>query len=379
MNGMDSKTSKIYSSGPIIDSLSHGPMIWSQDLMDEANKMLSQDVDPWKIVQEIILMLANKVVHDEPYYQQYKEAWNQCKVNCVSWTVGPVHEKPYTFEGVFHNYAFLTYMIEHRPDLFLKVLKARDIERAYKENKKGIIINLQNLEPIGSDLEMLELFYMLGIRVGQLTLNTKNLIGTGSMALRDRGLTEFGKEVIDRMKKLGIVVDISHCGPKTSLDAAEYARFPIMATHTSAKSVYDHPRAKNDELFKAIAEKHGYIGVLMIQGFISKSLHPKISEWLDHVDYLVELVGADHVGIGSDFFGSDLPIPLAQRIDQFMSKLGMGPEHGGSFEYKSEGFDSYTKFPNLIEGLISKGYSDSEIQKIAGGNFLRVFKTIVGE
>lgn len=378
MSNNKNKAINIMSSTPIIDSLSHGPMLWSQDLIEESNKMLAQNIDPWKIVQDLILLLAKKIVNEEQYYQQYKQAWNECRVDCVSWTLGPIHEKPYTFEGIFHDLSFLTYIIDNSPDLFLKVLKADDIARAIKENRKGIIMNLQNLEPIGDDISMLELFYMLGVRIGQLTLNTKNLIGTGSMARRDRGLTDFGKEVMDNMSKMGMVVDISHCGTQTSIDAAEYSDKPIMATHTSSKTVYEHPRAKNDDLFKAIAEKNGYVGVLIIQGFISKSLRPKISEWLDHVDYLVDLIGIDHVGIGSDFFGSDLPIPLAKKIDEFLIKLGMGPDQGGSFEFKTEEFESYTKFPNLIEGLVSRGYSEQEIKKIAGGNFLRVFKEVVG-
>ncbi|MHA1783094.1 MAG: dipeptidase, partial [Promethearchaeota archaeon] len=307
-----------------------------------------------------------------------KQAWQECKVDCVSWTIGPIHEKPYTFDGIFHNLAFLTYIIDHHPDLFVKVLKTKDITDAIKQGKKGIIMNLQNLEPIGHDLNMLELFHMLGIRIAQLTLNTKNQIGTGCLARRDRGLTQFGKEVIDKMKELGMIVDISHCGPQTSLDTIQYSDNPIMATHTSSKTVYNHPRAKNDEILSSIADKKGYVGVLLIQGFISKSLPPTIEEWLNHVDYLVNLMGIDCVGIGTDFFGSDLPVPLARKIDQNLSKLGMGPEQGGSFELKCESFATYTEFPNLIEGLLSRGYNEQEIKKLVGKNFLRVFKTVVG-
>jgi len=372
------KIKNLVDSSIIIDSLSHGPILWSQDLIDLTNEKLSQEIDPWKIVQELILLVAKKIVNDDSYYQQYKQAWQECKVDCVSWTIGPIHKKPYTFDGIFHNLAFLIYIIDHHPELFVKVLKTKDITDAVKQGKKGIIMNLQNLEPIGRDLNMLELFHMLGIRIAQLTLNTKNQIGTGCLARRDRGLTQFGKEVIDKMEELGMIVDISHCGPQTSLDAIQYSGNPIMATHTSSKTVHDHPRAKSDEILKAIADKKGYIGVFFIQGFISKSLHPTIEEWLNHVDYLVNLMGIDCVGIGTDFFGSDLPVPLARKIDQNLSKLGMGPDQGGSFELKPEKFSSYMEFPNLIKGLASRGYSEQEIKKLAGENFMRVFKTVVG-
>ena len=378
MSKRSDKIQNILESSIIVDSLSHGPILWTDDLEIAINEMLLKDMDPWRIVQDIILDFAKKIVLDNEYFERYVEAWRNSGVSCISWTVGPIYERPYTFDGIIHNYAFLTHILENRNDFFQKVLNTKDIERANASGKKGVIINLQNLEPIGSNLEMVDLFYMMGIRIAQLTLNTKNLIGTGCLARRDRGLTDFGSNVIDRMRELGMVVDISHCGPQTSLDAVERSDNPLMATHTSAKDFYDHPRAKGDELLKAIAEKGGYIGVLIIQGFINEKLEPTIEDWLDHIDYIVNLIGVDHVGIGTDYYGHAIPNKLAVKLDEFLTKLGMGPEHGGSFQYKMKNFGDYTEFPNLIRGLIDRGYSDKEIKKIAGGNFLRVFKQVVG-
>ncbi len=378
MNKINDKIHEILESSIVIDSLSHGPILWTDDLKAAITEMLLKDMDPWRIVQDIILLFAQKIVSDNNYFNKYTEAWIKSGVSCISWTVGPIYERPYTFDGIIHNYSFLTHIIENRNDFFQKVLKVKDIEMAKAHGKKGIIINLQNLEPIGSNLEMVDLFYMMGIRIAQLTLNTKNLIGTGCLARRDRGLTDFGSEVIERMESLGMIVDISHCGPQTSKDAVEHSNNPIMATHTSAKNLYDHPRAKDNDLLTAIAEKGGYIGVLTIQGFINEKLKPSIEDWLDHIDYIVNLAGIDHVGIGTDYFGHSLPHKLAAKLDEFLSKLGMGPEHGGSFQYKMEGFGDYTEFPNLIKGLIDRGYSDNEIKKISGENFLRVFKKVVG-
>ena len=378
MDEVNDKTQEILESSIVVDSLSHGPILWTDDLNTVITEMLLKDMDPWRIVQDIILLFAKKIVSDNDYFERYTEAWKKSGVSCVSWTVGPIYERPYTFDGIIHNYSFLTHIIENRNDFFQKVLKIKDIERAYENGKKGIIINLQNLEPIGSNLEMIDLFYMMGVRIAQLTLNTKNLIGTGCLARRDRGLTDFGSKVIERMENLGMIVDISHCGPQTSIDAVEHSNNPIMATHTSAKNLYDHPRAKDDDLLKAVAEKGGFIGVLTIQGFLNNKLKPNIDDWLEHVDYLVNLIGVDHVGIGTDYYGQSIPDKLAAKLDEFLSKLGMGPEHGGSFQYKMEGFENYAEFPNLIEGLLNRGYSDKDIKKIAGENFLRVFKKVIG-
>ena len=191
-------------------------------------------------------------------------------------------------------------------------------------------------------------------------------------------MTDFGSDVIARMEKLGMVVDISHCGPQTSLDAIEHSKNPLMATHTSAKNLYDHPRAKDDNILHAIAEKGGYVGVFTIQGFISNKLEPTIDEWIDHIDYIVNLIGIDHVGLGTDYYGQAIPHQLAVILDEFLSKLGMGPEHGGGFQYKMKNFGDYEEFPNLIEGLKNRGYSNQEIKKIASENFLRVFRKVVG-
>jgi len=272
----------------------------------------------------------------------------------------------------------MQYLFDHRSDFLMKVLKASDIEKAIKEKKKAIILNFQSMEHIGTDIDLVELYYMMGVRIMQLTYNSKNPVGTGCTARRDRGLTDFGKQVVEKMNELGTIVDVSHCGIQTSIDAVEYSKSPAIASHTFSKQLYAHDRGKPDELLKSIAEKGGYIGVLAVAGFLTENPKTTVSNWLDHVDYITNLVGIDSVGIGTDFYGFSVPEKLATAISDLLDVLGFRPEHKASFATKVEGFEDYTKFPNLIEGLISRGYSDSEIKKLAGENFLKVFKKIVG-
>ena len=129
---------------------------------------------------------------------------------------------------------------------------------------------------------------------------------------------------------------------------------------------------------KAIAEKGGYIGVLAVAGFLTSKPETTIDDWLDHIDYIVNLIGLNHVGIGTDFYGFSLPKALSAKIDEFLDELGFRPEHRIAFSKKIVGFEDYINFPNLIEGLITRGYSHQEIKKIAGENFLRVFRKVVG-
>lgn len=378
MRELNQRVEKILNSNTIVDTLSHGPLTWDEELVAYNDKMLEEGMNAWDIVPKLVLKLAKKLVQDDKYFQHYKETWNQAGVNCVSWTIGPLYSKPYSFEGVFHNYAFMQYIFDHRDDFLVKVLKADDIERAVKENKKAIILNFQSMEHIGTNIDLVELYYMMGVRIMQLTYNSKNPVGTGCTARRDRGLTEFGKEVVEKINDLGAIVDVSHCGIQTSADAVEYSRAPAIASHTFSKKIYDHDRGKSDELLQAISEKGGYIGVLAVAGFLTENPKTTIEDWLNHLEYIINLVGIDSVGIGTDFYGFSVPKKLAIAISDLLDVLGFRPEHKASFATKVEGFEDYHKFPNLIEGLISRGYSDQEIKKISGENFLRVFRKNVG-
>jgi membrane dipeptidase len=340
--------------------------------------LIAADVNPFKIVQELIAEFSKSVVTDDNYFSNLKDAWKKSGVNCVSWTLGPIHEKPYSLEGVRHNLAYMNYMLDNRKEYFIKIVKADDIELLKKEEKIGIIFNLQDLGFIGTNLELLEHFYFMGFRIMQLTYNSKNSIGTGCTARRDKGLSEFGLKVIKKLNELNALIDVSHCGPQTSMDAAINSESPIIASHTIAKKVHEHDRAKTDALLELIAEKGGYIGVLTVPGFLTTNPKTTINDWLDHIDYIIRLVGIDHVGIGTDYYGYSLPDNLAAKIGEFMDILGFRPEHKASFLDKMVDFESYEKFPNLIKGLISRGYTDEEIGKLCGKNFLRVFKKVSG-
>jgi membrane dipeptidase len=378
MNDIEERIRSITDKSIIIDTLSHGPILWTEPFIKKTDELLALERSPFKIVQELIGDFSKTAVSDEVYFENLKKAWKQSGVDCVSWTVGPIHEKPYSLEGVQHNLAFLTYLLDNRSELFVKVVKASDIERSKKTGKIGIIYNLQDLGFIGNDINLLEHFYYMGIRIMQLTYNSKNTIGTGCTARRDRGLTEFGRQVVERINELKAVIDVSHCGPQTSMDAAIHSSRPIVASHTLADNVFKHDRAKSDELLQLIADKGGYIGVLTVPGFLTSTTKATVNDWLDHIDYIVNLVGIDHVGIGTDYYGYSLPDNLAKKIDELIGVLGFRQEHRATFTDKMQDFESYEKFPNLIKGLISRGYSNTEIRKIAGENFQRTFRDICG-
>jgi membrane dipeptidase len=378
MSDLEERARNLIEKGTIIDTLSHGPILWTDPFIKKTDELLALDQSPFKIVQELIGDFSKTAVSNDDYFEKLKTAWKKSGVDCVSWTVGPIHERPYSLEGVRHNLAFLTYFIDNRSEFFVKVVKADDIKRAKDLGKVGIIYNLQDCGFIGTDIDLLEEFYYLGIRVMQLTYNSKNTIGTGCTARRDKGLTEFGRQVVEKINEMGGIVDISHCGAQTSMDAAVHSSGPIVASHTLADSVFKHDRAKSDDLLRTVADKGGYIGVLTVPGFLTTNMKTTVDDWLDHIDYIINLVGIEHVGIGTDYYGYSVPDNLAKKIDELIGILGFRQEHRATFTDKMQDFENYGKFPNLIKGLISRGYSDTEIRKIAGENFLQVFKKISG-
>ena len=361
----------------IIDTLSHGPLVWNEKLVSMCDKMLAADLSPFLIAQELTSEMAKMLVAEPDYFEEYARAWEQCGVTCVSWTLGAVHEQPYSLEAAYHNYAYMAHILDNKRDFFVKVLNAADIERAYEEGKRSIILNFQNLDHMGTEINLLDRFYQMGFRIMQLTYNTQNAIGCGCTE-QDNGLTDFGRSVVEKLNELGVLVDVSHCGPQTSMDAALHSGAPIACTHTCAKKLYAHDRGKDDELLKTIAERGGYIGVLAVPGFLTERSTTTLDDVLDHLDHIVNLVGLEHVGLGSDYFGYSLPEKLAAKIDELLGILGFRPEHRASFVDKIKGFEDYTLFPNIIAGLKERGYADSEVEQLAGRNFLRVFREVVG-
>jgi membrane dipeptidase len=199
----------------------------------------------------------------------------------------------------------------------LHVTATEDIFRAKKEGKIGIGFHFQNSRPIEHDLRLLDVFHRLGVRVIQITYNEKNLVGDGCTEITDCGLSRFGKDMILRMNTIGIVVDLSHVGYRTSMQAIETSKDPVIFSHSNAYSVCPSKRNLKDDQIKALALNRGVIGINAFPAFVKKN-DPTLDDLIDHIDHITNLVGADYIGIGFDFaqesleeykaFGYDLEV-----------------------------------------------------------------------
>ncbi len=338
-----------------------------------------------EIQAQEIRMKFSRIARDPQYQKAVIKTIQKSGVNGICITMGSHGLPRYSYEVAIRDLAFF-HKLCNDFDFLKPVTKANNIRQLKKEGRTAVISNLQNTTHFFNDqvnldlcdrLANLELFYDLGIRIITLAYNETNSVAGGCTDRNDGGLSYLGVEVVEKMNQLGILIDTSHCSHQTTMDAVEVSKVPIAMTHTICKSVYDHSRAKTDEEIKAVAEKGGYIGILVLPGFIAES-NPSLDDVLDHIDHAVKVGGIDSVGIGTDFSGMNHMLVLAKALNkEYANMSGFRPEHRNDILLPLKGY-KWEDWPNITRGLVSRGYSDDEIEKIIGGNFLRVFEGVVG-
>ncbi len=245
-----------------------------------------------------------------------------------------------------------------------------DIRRAHGDGETAITFHLQGGAPFEDNVDLVDVFHALGVRVVQLTYNHRNLIGDGCLEEANAGLSAFGRRVVERLNELRIAIDVTHVGEQTSLEAIALASAPVIASHSNARALCDSPRNLPDELIKAVVGTGGMVGLCGFPAFVSGGAEATLEQMLDHADYISELVGPEHIGLGLDFADED--------EDDFV-KYGYDPRYypPPPWTYPA-GIGGFREWPNITAGLLTRGYSENEIRGILGENFLRVFATIWG-
>lgn len=267
--------------------------------------------------------------------------------------------------------------IRDNPDELLKATKAADIERAKREDKMAVLLGFQNATMLEGDVDNLDVLYQLGTRCIQLTYNKRNLLGDGCTERTNAGLSDYGVAAVELMNQLGIIVDLSHCGSRTSSDGIAISRRPPAFTHTFCEAIYnDHPRAKSDELIKAMSDKGGMTGIAALGYFVGPSADTTIDDYLNHVDHAVRVGGIDHVGLCTDFQIRGIK-SWATRETWYEPRLrSFKPSYKVRWPPWVEGLDEPERFRNVAHGLDRRGYSHGDISKLLGGNWMRYFRDI---
>jgi membrane dipeptidase len=301
----------------------------------------------------------------------------------VNVTLGYVSGPDDPFEASVRDIALTDRLIrEHARDV-TKILTVADIRRAKAEGKIGLLYGFQNGAMMGKDAGRVDIFADLGVRVFQLTYNPANQIGDGSMAPENRGLTPFGHEVIARANDRRVMVDLSHSGERTCLEAARASRAPISINHTGCRALVDLPRNKTDAELRLVAERGGFVGIYFMP-FLNASGHARAEDVVAHIDHAVNVCGEDHVGIGTDgsvsqiddlqAYQTALAQEIAKRRAAGISAAGERPDTY-PFVVDLRGPDQFRKLARLLE---AKGYPPRRVEKIMGQNFLRYAETIWG-
>jgi membrane dipeptidase len=280
---------------------------------------------------------------------------------------------PDAYDVVLHYLTELNGLIARNTDRFMRIDRAADLAHAKTAGKIGVILGVQNADQFRLAEDVAD-FHRLGLRCAQLTYNRQNLLGSGSTERVDGGLSDFGAVIVEQMDRVGMLVDVSHCGERTTLDAIEAARGPIAITHSNCRALNDHPRLKTDEAIRKLAAKGGVMGIAGLRMFVRAREPTTLEHLVDHIDHVVQLVGIEHVGIGSDadLWGYDsLPAAALQQM-----RAGYKASYALRDRIDIDGFDHPRKIFDLTEVLLRRGYSDRNIAAILGGNFQRLLAQV---
>ncbi|MFN8444437.1 MAG: membrane dipeptidase [Caldilineaceae bacterium] len=289
-------------------------------------------------------------------------------ITAVNATLAAWHDLPATMDLIALMHAGL----RQQSDQVMQVVNVEDIHTAKASGRVGMIFGFQDTSPIGDNLNLLSVYRTLGVRIIQLTYNHRNRVGSGCLEAEDAGLSDFGRQVIAEMNRLGILVDLSHCGPRTTMEAIEASQRPVAITHANPLSRCPNPRNKSDAILKALAAKGGVVGAVIFAPLLTCGPQAVLDDYLDTIDYLVQLVGIDHVGLGPDFM-EEMPAEVAA---QALKGMPTGTLNQFMAVKPTVGFESISACANVTAGLLSRGYSITDTQKIIGGNWVRLYQEV---
>ena len=257
---------------------------------------------------------------------------------------------------------------EMRQEITL-ALTADDITAAKESGRVAIVFHFQGGNPLEYDPRLVEVFYRLGVRVLQITYNERNPLGDGCTERTDGGLSKLGLDVIAEMNRLGMLVDLAHAGYRTSMEAIEASRAPVIFSHSNARTLCDSPRNLPDEILRAVGARGGVVGVCAFPAFVSTGA-PRVRDLVQHVDYLCRLIGPDHVGLGLDF-----STETEEDYEYFKYDPKVYPKPPWTYPKDIAGFSDV---PNITRRLVELGYSDEDVMNILGANFVRIFRQVCG-
>lgn len=301
----------------------------------------------------------------------------QSGVTAVNWTVSLAE-----FEDTVSYIAFVQGLAEIDPAHWMIVRRHSDLDRAKREQKIGVMMGFQDTSCLGTNLDRMETFRWLGVRIMQMSYNNRGLYGDGCLEPGNAGLSKLGRSAVAKMNALGIAVDLSHCGQRTTADAIEVSTKPVLFTHTGCAAVHAHPRNKDDRELRAMADRGGVAGIYFMPYLVASPISPAREHVLQHLDHALKVCGEDHVGIGTDGVLDTFPDTPEQR-KAFEAQMASRKKSGIAAPEEdrppySPDLNRTDRLEIIAAGLSKQGYSSEVIEKVLGKNFYRAFGEIWG-
>ena len=317
---------------------------------------------------------------DQPLTAAEVEEVRASGITAFNVTIGSVGNEPslVAFEAIVRDIARLDGEIDRHPDVLARVRTAADIRAAKRDGRCGLVYGLQDGVSFEDDLDRLQTLRQLGVLVIQPTYNRRNLLGDGSMEPADAGLSRDGVEAIERMNALGILVDLSHCGRRTAMDAIRASSKPVAFTHTGCAALADHPRNRTDAELRAVSERGGVAGIYVMP-YLAGGRQPTGADVVAHVEHAWNVCGEDHVSIGTDG-GLSAVVLTPEFVAAFRENTRRRREAGIAAPGETDDgylFASELNTPRRLETLagmlVGRGHAESRVEKLLGANLLRVF------
>jgi membrane dipeptidase len=300
-------------------------------------------------------------------------------ITAVNLTLGAGGQGHQSFDNAVASIGYWERELAAHPDALTKVRSVGELEDAKAAGRLGLIYGFQDSAMLEGDLERLQLFHNLGVRIIQLTYNVRNLAGDGCLEPAAGGLSRFGHSLVERMNDLGMLIDLSHCSAPTTEDGIEASRGPVAITHSGCKAVYDHPRSKSDDVLRRMADKGGVLGIYLMP-FLNASGPATADDVLRHIEHAINVCGEDHVGIGSD--QSITPVQLTpdyieqQRVfSEQRQRLRIAAPREDELLFVPE-INTPLRLEVIADMLLRNKNSEARVEKIVGGNFARLFAEV---
>jgi membrane dipeptidase len=324
--------------------------------------------------RSIVIDAVCPLVMDDP---QYLDWYREGGLTAIAPTIASYDNARMTMNrlAAWHR------LLRERGDLLL-VRRAGDIEIAKQSGRLGIYLHSQGADPIEDNLDLIDLYKALGVGVFQLTYNIRNRVGDGCEESTDAGLSRFGVKVVERLNKARVIVDCAHTGQRTSLEAIDCSSAPVILSHSNSAAVHASPRNVSNELIDAIAKSGGVIGVVGFPAMVAVTTKPSLDHFVAHIDAIVQRVGIEHVGLGIDYYVWQAGVAsdeVAMRGYKEAIRAGTwGSAYPPPPHYYPAGIETPRTLPNLTQALLQRGYAENDVQKVLGGNWLRVMRTVWG-